>query len=193
MLWISIHLPFIMSFVLSASALATLVRAHDSPDSPLESLYETFASRSEEEISQGLRWYYCSGLGLSLLFMSVISATHTHKKIPHQRLRKNTRLLFRGLVSIAIICLPLGEHNSLELVGTTTGLVVAVLVVELVGVSCTGENILWDTACQKKKTRYQGECDVKRAELEKLGEKGVVNVEELAKRETGLKGVAANV
>jgi hypothetical protein len=193
MLWITIHLPFMMSFVLSASALATLVRAHDSPDSPVESLYETFIPRSEEEIAPGLRWFYCSGLGLSLLFMAVISATHTHKKIPHQRLRKNTRLLFRGLVSIAIICLPLGELNSLELVGTTTGLVVAVLMVELVGVSCTGENILWDRSCPKARTKYQGECEVKRAELEKLGENGVVNVADLAQRETAMKGVAANV
>jgi hypothetical protein len=182
-----------MSFVLSASALATLVRAHDCPDAPVESLYETFIPRSEEHISTGLRWFYCSGLGISLLCMAIISATHTHKKIPHMRLRKNSRLVFRGLVSIVIICLPLAELNSLDLVGTTTGLVVAVLLVELVGASCTGDNILWDRSCPKARTKYQGQCEIKRAELEKLGEDGVVNVEELAQREKGMKGVAANV
>jgi hypothetical protein len=194
LLWISIHLPFIMSFVLSASALASLVRAHDAPDSPLDSLHPTFISRSEEEVSFGLRWFYCGGLGIALLCMAIISATHTHKKIPNVRLDKHNRLVFRGLVAVAIICLPLApELNSLQLVGATTGLVGAVLVLELVGASCAGENVLWDRDCRRNKARYEGECSIKRAELQRMSEKGIVHVEELARRETGVKGLAANV
>jgi hypothetical protein len=194
MIWISIHLPFIMSFVLSASALGMLVRAHDSPDAPLESLYETFIPRSEDHISDGLRWFYCGGLGLSLLCMAIIAFTHEHKKIPHIRLGKNKRLAFRATVSVAIILLPLAHLNSLDLVGTTTGLVSAVLVVELFGASCVGENILWDRNCRRARARYDGECEVKREEMDRLAKEGkVVNVEELARRETGLKGVAGHV
>jgi low temperature requirement protein LtrA len=55
--WFSVHLPFVMSFVLSSSALAVLVRAHDCPDAPLDSLFETFVARSEDHISDGLQWY----------------------------------------------------------------------------------------------------------------------------------------
>ncbi|KAJ8115459.1 hypothetical protein OPT61_g2910 [Boeremia exigua] len=55
MIWFSIHLPFVMSFVLSAGALAVLVRAHDCPDADVESLFETFVPRSEDHISAGLQ------------------------------------------------------------------------------------------------------------------------------------------
>lgn len=120
LVWFSIHLPFIMSFVLSASALAILVRAHDCPDAPLDSLYEAFVPRSEEHITAGLRWFYCGGLGISLLCLSIITFTHTHRKIPNQRLRKETRLLFRITVAIVIICLPNAHLNSLQLVACTT-------------------------------------------------------------------------
>lgn len=179
-----------MSFVLSASALAVLVRAHDSPDSPLESLYETFIPRSEEHISIGLRWFYCGGSGIALLCMAIIAHTHAHKTIPNQRLFKNKRLLIRILCSIAIICLPVAHLDSLDLVGTVTGLLVVVLLVELVGASCTGENVLWDSRCKRGKARYEARCAVKREELEKKAkEGGVVNVEEIAKREKGDGGV----
>lgn len=102
-----------MSFVLGASALAVLVRAHDCPDAPLDSLFETFIARSKDHISEGLVWYYCGGLGISLFCLSVISLTHVHRKIPNQRLRKETRLAFRVAVSVVIICLPKAHFNSL--------------------------------------------------------------------------------
>jgi low temperature requirement protein LtrA len=188
--WFSAHLPFIMSFVLSASALGVLVRAHDTASAPLDSLSETFIPRSEDHIADGLVWFYCGGLGISLLCLAIISATHVHRTIPNQRLTKPTRLLFRAVVSIVILTLPLAHLDSLRLIATTTGLVVSVLVLELVGVSCWGENFFWEKECKRDRATYSAQCAVKREELEKSVREGtVVNVEEIAKREGGQKGV----
>ncbi|KAI9759129.1 MAG: hypothetical protein M4579_002576 [Chaenotheca gracillima] len=68
-IWLSIHLPFIMSFVLAAGALSRLVLAHDCPDANLEDLAETSAIKSEEEVSMGLRWFYCGGISIALASM----------------------------------------------------------------------------------------------------------------------------
>ncbi|KAF2733993.1 hypothetical protein EJ04DRAFT_467326 [Polyplosphaeria fusca] len=192
MIWMSMHLPFIMSFVLGASALAVLVRAHDCPDAPLEALYETFQSRSEDHLSDGLRWFYCGGLSISLMCMTVLAATHDHKKIPNVRLGKNKRLFYRFLVAIIILLLPLAHLNSLQLVATTTGLIVFLLLADLIGMSCTDDNLLWDSRCRRNKARYDAKCSITRKDLEASVKKGeVLNVEELAKREGGEKGGVA--
>ena len=194
MIWISIHLPFTMSFVLSASALAVLVRAHDSPDAPLDSLFETFIPRSEAHISTGLQWYYCGGLALALMCLAVLSKTHTHRKIPHQRLRKNMRLLYRFIVAIIILMLPLAHLNSLQLIATTTGLIISVLLVELVGVGCWGENVFWERGCKRDRATYSARCAIKREELERSVREGkVINVEEIASREGGETGSVGTV
>lgn len=183
-----------MSFVLSASALAVLVRAHDCPDAPVDSLYETFIPRSEEHITDGLRWFYCGGLGISLFCMGIIAHSHVHKKIPNVRLMKNKRILLRFLVSIAIILLPLAHLNSLDLIGTTTGLVLFVLVLELIGATCTDQNILWDTKCRRNKAEYSAKCKISKKELWANVKNGtILNVEELAKREGGEKGGVGTV
>lgn len=189
MVWFSIHLPFIMSFVLSAGALAILVRAHDCPDADVESLFETFVPRSEEHISAGLQWYYCGGLGISLISLAIIAWTHSHRKIPNQRIKKHFRLLFRVAVAIIITCLPLAHLDSLELIATTTGLVVCVLILELVGSTCWGESFWWNTNCSRNTCSYSAKCNVKKEELERsLIDGTVLNVEEIAKREEGEKG-----
>ena len=178
-----------MSFVLSAGALAVLVRAHDCPDADVESLYETFITRSEGHVSAGLQWYYCGGLGTSLMCLAVIAWTHTHRKIPNQRIKKHMRLLFRVVVAIIIICLPYAHLNSLELVATTTGLIVCVLVMELVGSTCWGESFWWNADCRRNKCSYSAKCKVKKEELEKSLKDGtVLNVEEIAKRDRERKG-----
>lgn len=178
-----------MSFVLSSSALAVLVRAHDCPDAPLDSLYETYIPRSEEHISSGLQWFYCGGLGVSLFCLTIIAETHSHRKIPNQRIRKGLRMMYRLIVSVVIIALAKAHMNSLQLIATTTGLVVSVLVLELVGSSCWGENIFWERGCGRDQATYSAKCGVKREELEKSAKYGtVLNVEEIAGRETGTKG-----
>ena len=167
-----------MSFVLSASALGVLVRAHDISSAPLDSLSETFVSRSED----------------SLLCLAIISATHVHRTIPNQRLRKPVRLAYRVCVSIVIITLPLAHLDSLQLIATTTGLVVSVLVLELVCVSCWGENFLWEKECKRDQATYSAKCAIKREELERSAREGtVVDVEDIARREVGEKGVVGVV
>ncbi|KAF2491628.1 hypothetical protein BU16DRAFT_574646 [Lophium mytilinum] len=180
--WMSIHLPFIMSFVISSAALSKLVLAHDTPNSDPETLYETYLPRSEEAISAGQRWFYCAGLGIALACMGVISKTHVYKTIPNQRLLKNKRLAVRFAVAIIFICLPLADGlNSLELIATTTGLVWVVLIVELLGSTCVHETFWNDCrgTCQ-----YSAKCRVTKKELEASMKNGtVINVEDIAKRE----------
>lgn len=100
----------------------------------------------------------------------------------------------RVLCAVAIICLPTAHLDSLDLIGTVTGLLVLVLVVELVGASCAGENVVWDTSCRRGKGAYEARCAVRREELERKAARGeIVHVEEIAGRETGEKGVRTMV
>lgn len=68
--WINVHLPFIMSYVLAGASLSKLVLAHDHHDTDLETLGELYLNRSEDHILDALRWFYCVGLGIALLCMS---------------------------------------------------------------------------------------------------------------------------
>lgn len=68
--WNSAHLPFTMAFVLAGAALSKLVLAHDTSDADPSTLWEVYETRSEAEISDGLRWYYCGGLAIALFCMS---------------------------------------------------------------------------------------------------------------------------
>jgi hypothetical protein len=189
MTWFAAHVPFTMSFVLSASSLGVLVRAHDAPNTPLASLYPTFVARSEDHITPALAWFYCGGLGVSLGCLTVIAFTHTHRRIPNQRLGKHTRLLFRFAVAVVILCLPLAHLNSVGLVASTTGLVLGVLLLELVGGTCWGESFWWERNCGRDKCSYSAKCGVRREELEKsLKEGTVLDVEEIARRDGGEKG-----
>ena len=104
--WVTAHLPFIMAYVLAASTLTTLVLAHDSADAEIEWLGSHYQERSVAELDAGMRWFYCGGIGVALIFMAVISLCHTHKKLKKGRLNKRPRLIFRVCVAIVIICLP---------------------------------------------------------------------------------------
>ena len=73
MLWGSVHLPFIMSFILAAGSLSKLVVATDCHDAELEDLTEFYQEKSEHEIPIGLRWFYCAGLGIALFCMGMFS------------------------------------------------------------------------------------------------------------------------
>lgn len=73
MLWIAIHLPFIMAYVLASASLSKLVLAHDSGDTDVESLGGHYIERSEDHIPDGLRWFYCAGLGVALTCMSKLT------------------------------------------------------------------------------------------------------------------------
>ena len=176
--WIFAHLPFIMAYVLAGACLSKIVLAHDCQDAELDFLTETYAERSEEELSHGLRWFYCAGLGIALLSMSAISLSHVHKEIAHQRIAKNPRLVLRIVAAIILICLPLADKlTSLELVSTTTGIVVLVLMVDVYGSTSRNESFWSDRATCK----YSARCSIKRKEVEQaLKSGGTIEVRELA-------------
>ena len=69
MLWAAVHIPFVMSFVLAAGSLSKLVLATDCSDTKVEDLTEMYVTKSDHEIPQGLRWFYCVGLGIALACM----------------------------------------------------------------------------------------------------------------------------
>ncbi|KAL8766609.1 MAG: hypothetical protein Q9209_006674 [Squamulea sp. 1 TL-2023] len=184
MIWITIHLPFIMSYVLAGASLSRLVLAHDCQDTEVKTLTEGYAVLSEEEIPPGLQWFYCAGLGVALLCMSVISFTHVHKKFEGQRVTKRSRLGLRVAVSVIIICLPLAESlSSLELISTTTGLVALVLMFDLYGCTFMGESFVRDD----RKCKYWADCPRRRrGALEEAMKSGdMIKVEELAVEEKG--------
>ena len=60
-----------MAYVLAGAALSRLVLATDCRNANIDDLADTYVSRSESEVSSGLRWFYCAGLGVALLCMSM--------------------------------------------------------------------------------------------------------------------------
>ena len=191
MVWMTVHLPFIMSFVLAASSLSRLVLVHDCINSDPESLGENYIGRSEPEISIGSRWFYCGGLGTALICMAAISLSHVHKKIENQRINKRPRLALRVAVGIVLICLPLAEGlTSLQLILTTTGLVVFTLMVE-VGGSTSTNNSFWR---DKRRCKYSAECRIRKKAIEAALKAGVtINVAEVIKDEGSEKRLTEHI
>ncbi|KAL8655184.1 MAG: hypothetical protein Q9226_003144 [Calogaya cf. arnoldii] len=173
-----------MSYVLAGASLSRLVVAHDCHYAEVETLSESSAVLSEEEISPGLRWFYCAGLGVALLTMAVMPFTHVHKKFDGQRVTKRSRLGLRVAVALILICLPLaGSLNSLELISISTGLVVLVLSFDLYGCTFVGESFVRDG----RKCKYWADCPRKRRRAleEAMKSEETVKVEELAVDEKG--------
>ena len=181
MMWTTMHLPFIMSFVLAGASLSRLVLAHDCADTDRETLDESYIARSESEISMGLRWFYCAGLGVALASMTVISLCHVHKKVEKQRILKRPRLAVRSAVAIVLICLPLADGlSSLQLISTTTGLTVFVLMTEVWGqtpkAECSQKN--------REKCKYSAECRVRKKMIDDALKAGAtIDVAELTKND----------
>ncbi|KAI9685793.1 MAG: hypothetical protein M1820_010741 [Bogoriella megaspora] len=189
--WVFAHLPFAMSYVLSGASLARLVLTLDTSRSPLDSLSETYQSRAEPDITSGARWFYCAGLGITLICLGGMAAANEHRTIANTRLKKKNRLKLRFAVAIVLICLPLASEEvltSLKLVATTTSLIALVLMVDLYGASCAAQGFWW---CResfseegRKSCKYMARCRVTKKDLEASVMKGqVLNVEQVAKRE----------
>ncbi|KAG9234335.1 bacterial low temperature requirement A protein-domain-containing protein [Amylocarpus encephaloides] len=191
MAWGTVHLPFIMSYILGAAALSKLVVAHDCSDADAHDLTHSYEEKSEEHIPQGLRWFYCVGLGIALAMMGVISVSHLHKDPPNGvRIRKSLRLTNRFTVCVVLVCLPLAEHlNSLQLISVVTGLLLYVLLIELWGAGCPGDSIWGDWKNgEGAKCKYTARCNISKKDLESAVKGGqVIKVEELKDR--GEKGM----
>ena len=54
--------------------MSKLVVAHDCVNANLESLTETYMNKSSEVVDDGLRWFYCGGLGVALVSMGELVA-----------------------------------------------------------------------------------------------------------------------
>ena len=174
-----------MAYVLGSSGLARLVFAIDTPNSHLEALTATYQGRAEEEISMGIRWFYCAGFAIALACMSVISMSHVHKEIEGLRLKKRWRLCGRFIVAIILLLLPLAEGlDSLELVGTVTGLIVFALILELWASSCRNECLY----TRSKPCKYVGHCGKKDLEALVRGGKEV-DVQQLSRDPTKNSGL----
>jgi low temperature requirement protein LtrA len=189
-LWVTAQVPFIMGYVLAAATLSQLVLAHDCADADPETLGEEYVAHSAGSILPGIRWYYCGGLGVALISMSVISLSHIHKRLPNARLMKRPRIFIRCCIAVIIICLPLAHDrlSSLGLISITTCLTVFVLFLDLFGNSCAGDQFWTGGFCpeQKKACRYSARMHVSRrkrreiTEAMKRGEK--VDIESMLKR-----------
>jgi hypothetical protein len=68
--WTSVHLPFIMSFVLGGAALSKMVLATDCNDANINDLTDTYKAKADAVVLAGLRWFYCAGFGIALASMS---------------------------------------------------------------------------------------------------------------------------
>lgn len=188
-LWVIAHLPLSGAFILSSSTLSDLVLAHDTPNSDPKELASAYKARSVEELEQPMRWFYCGGLAATLVCMAIISSTHIHKKVTSPRISKNLRLAIRVAVSVIIACLPLAHHlTSLELIGITCSLIVAVLIMDIYGNSCPGEKF-WTGGfgnCPDTRCKYMAKVKMgskRKAMLEKkLMEGHKVKLEDALKR-----------
>ncbi|KAH8888224.1 hypothetical protein GQ53DRAFT_654364 [Thozetella sp. PMI_491] len=180
MLWQWAHLIFIMSFILSSAALSRLVLAHDCSDTDIHTLAEVSVVKSEEEISLGLRFFYCSGLAIALFCMGLVSLSHEHKIPLATRLPKWVRLANRWAVCIVLLALPAAhELNSLHLVAITTSLSVWVLLLEIWGKSCRDDSFFMQ---DKDQCRYTARCTRRQLDAAMKSD-GEINIIELAKGE----------
>jgi hypothetical protein len=174
-----------MSFTLAGASLAKLVVAHDTRDSNAEDLLEPYSTDSDSEIPEAIWWFYCAGLGIALACTGIIAAAHSMRTIENARLTRPYRLSVRFAVSIVLILLPLARDHlsSLDVVATTSCLVVFVLFVELAGSTCSGDAFwgFWE----KRECHYSTHARMSKKELEEKVRTGeVINVEELARSDT---------
>lgn len=162
-IWIFGHLPFAMGYTLAATAMSKIVLAHDSSDADETSLSEPYDARSLAEVSKGLRWYYCGGLCVALIFSSIISLSHLYNINGEARLTRESRLAIRLAAAIAILLIPLIpiEHlHSLALIGITCSIIIGCLIVDLYGLSQRDSQFWFGgfSHSEKKATSYAAHC-----------------------------------
>jgi hypothetical protein len=188
-MWFTLHLPFILSFVLAGAALARIVLTHDIET--VSYLASISISRSDETVAAGQRYFYCAGLGIALLCMNAISLTHEYKVIgakgsASRRLNKTVRLAFRSFVGVALILLSLADSlNSLQLVATTTSLIVSVLAVEIYANTfvCVEARV----CTRSRLCPYTARCRMNKRDLEQAVKDGTIaKVEELDAEKRGI-------
>lgn len=155
-----------MGYILASAGLSKLVLATDVPNTNPEQLSEHYRVVAEEDIANGIRFFYCHGLAVALLSMTVISLCHDHRKPVTLRWNKNYRLANRVAACMVMFFLPLADSlRSLDLIAITLGLTVWILLVELWGKSCSDDPFIGQrSGCC---VRYLAKCSKK--DLESVG------------------------
>ncbi|KAK0102068.1 hypothetical protein ONS96_006032 [Cadophora gregata f. sp. sojae] len=161
--WIFGHLPFIMGYTLSATAMSKIVLAHDVSHADDGSLEKPYNEESEEYVATGLRWFYRGGLCVALIFSCIISLSHIYHVKGDARLTREARLIFRSGAAVSILMLPLVPKErlqSLALVGITCSIVIACLIVDLYGLSSKDRDFWVGGFSQKEKQniKYKAHC-----------------------------------
>jgi low temperature requirement protein LtrA len=162
-IWIFGHLPFAMGYTLAATAMSKIVLAHDCSNADEQSLGEPYDSRSLDEVSTGLRWFYCGGLCVALVFSCIISLSHIYQASENCRLTRESRLIVRFTAAISILMLPLipvDRLQSLALLGITCSIIIGCLIADLYGLS-QKEDDFWIggfSHSEKKATSYAAHC-----------------------------------
>ncbi len=126
-----------MALALAGASLSRLVVAHDCANAHLDELSDLIADYEKDSVdrlSDGLRWFYCAGLGVATLSMAGISVSHVHKEFALPRIRKRYRISFRICVGCVLVGLAEARQlDSLGLISTTTALILSVLAAEIYG------------------------------------------------------------
>lgn len=117
----------------------------------------------------------------------MIALTHDHKQFEGQNIKKHHRLAFRFVVATILIFLPFATSlNSLQLVATTTVLVVLVLTVDLYGSTYINDSF-WRG---DQKCKYSADCMLKKKDIEEANKAGPeVKIQELAQKHVGYKNL----
>lgn len=162
-IWIFGHLPFAMGYTLAATAMSKIVLAHDCSNADEESLAKPYDSRSLDEVDTGLRWFYCGGLCVALVFSCIISVSHIYHISSDSRLSRESRLLVRFVAAIVILMLPLVPKDrlqSLALMGVTCSIIIGCLIIDLYGLSSrSGEFWIGGFSHEEKRaTSYAAHC-----------------------------------
>lgn len=123
-------------------------------------------------MTNNLTRFYCGGLAVTLLFMTIINYCHIHKKIAKPRITKRARLIFRLCVSIILACLPAAgdKLNSLYLISITTALFAIVLTVDIFGNACASHKF-WTGGigrCPETRCKYMAKMKISKRRKEEM-------------------------
>ncbi|KAG8711188.1 hypothetical protein FRC11_003430 [Ceratobasidium sp. 423] len=103
-----------------------------------------------EQVTSAIRWYFGGGLGVALISMALIGATHRGlDPTGTSRLGRFTQLGFRIAVGAIMICLPLSDLSPLNLLGTSAGLTSFLVVEETYGKLRRGEPLAKPNAAEQ--------------------------------------------
>lgn len=182
--WLFGHIPFIMGYTLAAATMSKIVLAHDCINADAEWLTDLYQGKSLDEISTGLRWFYCGGLSVTFMSSCLISFCHSHKEPPNSHLGKRSRLIIRFLAAMIIFLLPLAhpeDFSSLLLVSSTCGVTVCALIADLYGLALKNDAFWLGGFSHSEKRKTQYACHVK---LDKKGRQEIKNSVKMGHRIT---------